>query len=214
MDLIRPFLHPFVLLVLFIIASIFVSSILVIATLPPHNTTYGLDANTTTIARPPLPPKPVLTLEKPMLGFKISYPSDWNITDNDFVISFKAPQNAALVMLSISNLTPSSSSSKANPTLEQYSSNEINNIKSVESKRVGNFFKLLESTPYLLSGEPGHEIVFLNGTNADTNHNYKTSIIWTIVDSKVYQIRYSAKVSEYSNYIPIVIDIIDSFELL
>jgi hypothetical protein len=155
--------------------------------------------------------KPFLTLEKPMLGFKISYPSDWNITDNDFVISFRAPQNAALVTFSITNLT---SISKTNLTLEQYSSNEINTIKSVESKRVGNFFKVLESTQYLLSGEPGHEIVFLNGTNEDTTHNYKTLIIWTIVDGKVYQIGYSAEVSKYSNYTPIVIYMIDSFELL
>jgi hypothetical protein len=34
-----------------------------------------------------LEPKHFLTVEKSMLGFKISYPSDWNITDNDFVIS-------------------------------------------------------------------------------------------------------------------------------
>jgi hypothetical protein len=27
-----------------------------------------------------------------MLGFKISYPPDWNLTDNDFVISFRTPQ--------------------------------------------------------------------------------------------------------------------------
>jgi hypothetical protein len=146
-----------------------------------------------------------------MLGFKISYPYNWNITDNDFVISFSSPQNAANVTFSITNFT---SISKANLTLEQYSSNEINNIKSVESKKAGKFFKLLESKPHLLSGQPGHDIVFLNGTNADMTHNYKTLIVWTMVDSKVYQIRYSAKVSEYSNYIPIVIDIIDSFELL
>jgi hypothetical protein len=178
------FLHISVLflLLLFIIASTFVSSILVVITSRSSNT-YGLDANTTTTGA-----KPFLTLEKPMLGFKMSYPSDWNITDNDFVIYFRAPQNAALVIFSITNL--SSSSSKTNPTLEQYSSNEINTIiKSIESKKVGNFFKLLESTPYLLSGEPEHEIVFLNGTNnADPTHTYKTSIIWTIVGSKVYQI--------------------------
>src|SRR5919198_1660826 len=197
------FLHPSVLFLflLSMIASIFVSAILVSAT-SSSNTTYALDANTNTtrIASTTTAAKPFLTLEKPMLGFKISYPTDWNITDNDFVISFRAPQNAALVILSITNLP--SSTPKTNLTLEQYSSNEINTIKSVESKGVGKFFKLLESTPYLLSGEPGYKIVFLNGTNADMTHNYKTLIVWTIVDSKVYQIRYSAKVSEYSSYTP------------
>jgi hypothetical protein len=153
--------------------------------------------------------RPFLTVEKPMLGFKISYPSDWNITDNDFVISFKAPSNAAFLTFSITNL---SSISNANLTLEQYSSNEINNIKSVESKKAGNLFKLLESKPHLLSGQPGHDIVFLNGTNADTT--YKTLLVWSIVDGKIYQITYSAKVSEYSNYIGTVFYMIDSFRLL
>ena len=149
-----------------------------------------------------------LTVEKPMLGFKISYPYNWNITDNDFLITFNAPQNAAIVTFSISNLT---SYSKANSTLEQYSSNEINNIKSVESKKAGNF-KLLDSKPHLLSGQPGHDIVFLNGTNADTT--YKTLLVWSIVDGKIYQIRYGAKACEYSNYIETVVYMIDSFRLL
>lgn len=156
--------------------------------------------------------KRFLTVEKPTLGFKISYPSDWNITDKDFIISFKAPNNTALVTLSITNL---SSYPKANLTLEQYSLNQINTIKSVETKRVGNFFKIIESKPYLLSGQPGYEILFLNRTSAGTTHDYtKTLLAWSIVDDKIYQIRYSAKESEYSNYIQTVFYMIDSFRLL
>jgi hypothetical protein len=166
----------------------------------------GISASTT------LGPKHFLTVEKPMLGFKISYPYNWNITDNDFVISFSEPRNAALVTFSITNLT---SISKTNLTLQQYSSNEISTIKSVESKRVGNFFELIESKPYLLSGEPGHEILFLNGTNADAARNYtKTLLVWSIVDGKIYQIRYTAQASEYSNYTQTVFYMIDSFRLL
>jgi hypothetical protein len=77
-------------------------------------------------------------VEKPMLGFKISYPSDWNITDKDFIISFKAPNNAALVTLSITNL---SSYSKANLSLEQYSLDEIillNQLKTRELETSSN----------------------------------------------------------------------------
>ena len=152
--------------------------------------------------------KHFLTVEKPTLGFKISYPYNWNIIDNDFLITFKAPQNTATVTFSISNLT-----SKANLTLEQYSSNEINNIKSVESKKAGNVIKFLESKPHLLSGQPGYGIVFLNGTNTYVPP-YKTPLVWSLVDGTVYQIRYSAKVSAYSNYIQIVFYMIDSFRLL
>lgn len=126
--------------------------------------------NSTAIISTTSEAKPFLTLEKPVLGFRISYPYDWNITDNDFIISFRSPSNTAVVTFSITNLT---SISRTNLTLEQYSSYEINKIKSVESNRIGNSFKLIESKPHLLSGQPGHEIVFLNGTSSDTMHNYE-----------------------------------------
>ena len=41
--------------------------------------------------------KPFLTVEKPTLGFKISYPSDWNITDNDFL--YLSRRQAILLLL-------------------------------------------------------------------------------------------------------------------
>ena len=146
---------------------------------------------------------------KPILGFKISYPFDWNITDKDFVISLKAPSNTAFVTFTIGNLT---SYSKSNLTLEQYTSNEINAMKSAQSKKVGNTFELVESKPYLLSGQQGHEIAFLNGTKV---YNYtKTLLVWSIVDGKIYQIGYTAPASEYSSYIQTVFYMIDSFRLL
>ena len=145
---------------------------------------------------------PLLTVKIPTLGFKISYPSDWNVTFNDTIIHFQA-QHSVLVTLTVSNTSL---------TLEQYTSHQINMVKSVEA---GTFFKLLESTPYLLSGNPGHKIVFLNGTNADARHNYyKTSIVWTIVGDKIYQIRYSAELAKYPTYASTILDMIDSFEIL
>lgn len=126
---------------------ILLSSLLLLALINNNNRISKIAATTT------LDPKHFLTVEKPVLGFKISYPSDWNITDSDFVISFMVPQHAAPVTFSITNLTYVP---KANLTLEQLSSNEINATKSVVSKKAGNFFKLIESKQYLLSGQPGY----------------------------------------------------------
>ena len=189
--------------------TVFLSSSLFLALVDDDDNYNNGISKATASATATLESKHFLTVEKPMLGFKISYPYNWNITDNDFVISFSSSQNAALVTFSITNLT---SYSKANLTLRQYSLNEISNIKSVESKKDGNFFKLLESKPHLLSGQPGHDIVFLNGTNLDTT--YKTLLVWSMVNGKIYQIKYSAKVSEYSNNIETVFYMIDSFRLL
>jgi hypothetical protein len=148
---------------------------------------------------------PFLTVKIPMLGFKISYPSDWNVAFNDTIIHFLAPHNATRVALTVSNTSV---------TLEQYTSHQINMIKSVKTKNAGTFFKLLESTPYLLSGNPGYKIVFLNETNADTRHNYKTTVVWTIVNDKIYQIRYSVELAKYPDYTSTILDMINSFEIL
>ena len=144
---------------------------------------------------------PFLTVKIPTLGFKISYPSDWNIAFNDTVIHFRAPHNAALVTLTVSNTSL---------TLEQYTLYQIDILKSVDAGT----FKLLMSAPYLLSGNLGHKVIFLNGTNADARHNYKTSIVWTIVGDKIYQIRYSAELTKYPTYASTILDMIDSFEIL
>jgi hypothetical protein len=193
----------------YLLFTIIILSSLFLALVDNNNNNNNNNRISKAIASSTLESKHFLTVEKPMLGFKISYPYNWNITDNDILISFSSPQNAANVTFSITNLA---SYSKANITLEQYSSNEIDNIKSVESKKAGNLFKILESKPHLLSGQPGHDVVFLNGTNADTT--YKALLVWSIVDGKIYQIRYSARVSEYPNYIETVLYMIDSFRLL
>jgi hypothetical protein len=193
----------------YLLFTIIILSSLFLALVDNNNNNNNNNRISKAIASSTLESKHFLTVEKPMLGFKISYPYNWNITDNDFLISFSSPQNAANVTFSITNLT---SYSKANITLEQYSSNEINNIKSVESNKAGNLFKILESKPHLLSGQPGHDVVFLNGTNADTT--YKALLVWSIVDGKIYQIRYTAQASEYSKYIQTVFYMIDSFRLL
>jgi hypothetical protein len=193
----------------YLLFTIIILSSLFLALVDNNNNNNNNNRISKAIASSTLESKHFLTVEKPMLGFKISYPYNWNISDNDFLISISSPQNAANVTFSITNLT---SYSKANTTLEQYSSNEINNIISVESKKAGNLFKILESKPHLLSGQPGHDVVFLNGTNADTA--YKALLVWSIVDGKIYLIKYSAKVSEYSNYIETVLYMIDSFRLL
>jgi PsbP len=157
-----------------------------------------------------------LTMEKrppqPEQGFSILYPSDWNITDNNFVTYFRSPQNEAVVSLSATSL-----SSNDNITLDQYSSNEINAIKSMESSKIGNCFKMLESTPYLLSGNPGHKISFLNATTTkiDGHQNcYRTIMVWTVANGKIYRILCSAVESKYFIYAPTFVYMMNSFELL
>jgi hypothetical protein len=148
---------------------------------------------------------PFRTVKIPILRFKISYPSDWGVTVNGTIIYFRSPNNAARVILTVNDTSLN---------LEQYTSHQINMIKTDKTKNAGVIFKFLESSSYLLSGNPGHKIVFMNGTKTDTEHDYKDGIVWTIVDGKIYQIRYTVEFSKYSNYASMILEMINSFEIL
>jgi hypothetical protein len=155
------------------------------------------------------------TMEK-LQRFRISYPSNWNITyDNDSISIIRAPNGTAMLIISVTDLA-----TKSNFTLKQYSDRKINEIESLVRAKKGNV-KLLESIHYLLSGNPGYKIVFLNRTQSINDSApdaargyYKTSIAWAVSGDKVYTISCSTDESRYPMYVMVCIDIMNSFELL
>lgn len=73
-------------------------------------------------------------------------------------------------------------------------------------------FKLIESSESTLAGNRAHKIVF-NAT--DNNGNERTSMqIWTLIDSKAYIITYKAEPKNYTKYLPTIIKMIDSFQIV
>jgi hypothetical protein len=132
----------------------------------------------TSATTPPVLDTGIFTMEK-LQRFRVSYPSDWNITsDNDSISIIKAPNDKAMLTISVTNL-----SSKTNITLNQYSEKEINGTDSLARDKKINI-RILESIPYLLSGNAGHKIVYLDGTrsiesstpNAVQDNYYKTVV--------------------------------------
>ena len=170
----------------------------------------------TSATTPPILDTGIFTMEK-LQRFRVSYPSDWNITsDNDSISIIKAPNDKAMLTISVTNL-----SSKTNITLNQYSEKEIKDIDSLaKDKRIN--IRILESIPYLLSGNAGHKIVYLDGTqsiesstaNAVHDNYYKTVVAWTIAGDRIYKILCSTDESRYPMYTNVFTDIMNSFELL
>jgi hypothetical protein len=121
-----------------------------------------------------------------------------------------------MLTISVTNL-----SSKAYITLNQYSEKEIKDIDSLARDKMINI-RILESIPYLLSGNAGHKIVYLDGTrsiesstpNAVHDNYYKTVVAWTIAGGRIYKILCSTDASRYPIYANVFTDIMNSFELL
>lgn len=170
----------------------------------------------TSAMTPPILDTGILTMEK-MQRFRVSYPSGWNLTlDNDSTSIIKAPNDKAILTISVTNL-----SSKTNITSNQYSEKEINDTDLLARDKKINI-RILESIPYLLSGDAGHKIVYLNGTrsiesstpNDVRGYHYKTVVAWTITGDKIYKISCTTEKSRYTMYADVFTDILNSFELL
>ena len=149
--------------------------------------------------------------------YRVSYPSDWNVTYDNYSTSIiRSPDDQAILIISVTNL-----SSKTNYTSNLYFGQEINDINS--STRDKKFdIKILESIPYLLSGNTGYKIIYLNETQSGGGNSApdildsrsKTVVAWTVENDRIYRISCTANESKYPTYANIFTDIMNSFELL
>ena len=73
-------------------------------------------------------------------------------------------------------------------------------------------FKVIESNTNssILAGKPAYKLVY---SDEDDEIYYKTLDIGTIIGDKVYSIRYIAKEEQYSEYLPTIQKMINSFKI-
>jgi eukaryotic-like serine/threonine-protein kinase len=159
------------------------------------------------------------TYENPTSGIHIQYPSNWTIyvgdgfSDDDDdatvdIVSFFGPvrrdTKAYAQSLSISIDNPPSD---LNPNLSEYFSRLTNDYKA----RLEDF-KVIESNTNssILAGKPAYKLVY---SDEEDEIHYKTLDIGTIIGDKVYSIRYIAKEEQYSEYLPTIQKMINSFKI-
>jgi PsbP-like protein len=150
-----------------------------------------------------------LVYESPVYGIRTQYPGGWDIiiqnTSNSlFSLRFNTPlendtdsfrENVRLVIGSVSNNTALSNFTSATLTsyLELYPDLEL-----IE----------LSSTNLTSSAIPAYKLV---GSRTQEGTNFMQ--ILTIKEGKVYSIIYSSEKSRYSTYLPIIEEMINSFEV-
>lgn len=143
----------------------------------------------------------LLAYDNPNLGFTLEYPSDWIKEES---LSFISPR------LSVSDEAPESISVTTEPnlsnlTLEEYSDSSITMLESQFPN-----FTLIESSNSTLSGYPASQIVY---TYTIEDVDLKNFQIWTVADDMVYVLTYGGTTKEFDNSLPVIQDMIDSFEI-
>ena len=152
----------------------------------------------------------LLTYENSTYGIKIQHPSSWDKeedgtrqdTETD-VATFYPPaiNSSASLDISIDDI----SDEKGIP-LTQYTIYGISDLKQSLKD-----FKLIVSTPdNVLAGLPAYKSIF---TYADENTTFKEMEIGAIKCDKVYILTYEAGVNEYDKYLPIIQELINSFQI-
>ena len=157
------------------------------------------------------------TYENPAYGIQIQYPSTWIIYAGDMfsgddaidIVSFLGPvksdtkAHAPSLYISIISLPPPD----LNLNLNEYLTKITNDYKAKLKE-----FKVIESnTSSILAGKPAYKLIF---TDEEDEIYYKTMDIGTIIGDKVYSLSYVAQREQYSDYLPKVQKMINSFEFI
>ena len=171
--------------------------------------TNGNDATTTKSTVQSLSNGSVLVYESPAYGIRTQYPDGWeiiiqNASDSLLSLRFNAPpendtdsfrENVRLVINTVSNNTDLSNFTSATLTsyLELYPDLEL-----IE----------LSSTNLTNNAVPAYKLVA-----STTQEGLDFMQIFAIKEDKVYTILYSAERTRYSTFLPIIEEVIDSFEV-
>ena len=152
-----------------------------------------------------------LTYENPTHGIRIKYPADWKKVEeglpSSMVVAFVLPRESdsdkylQRLVIAINKL-------RVNMSVDEYSEAYIN-----ESGELYTDFKILESSASTLAGNPAHKIVF-TWKEQDSDVVKKYMRLLSIKDKKAYIVAFDAEAGKYSDYLPTVEGMIDSFEIM
>ena len=160
-----------------------------------------------------------LNFSNPIFGIKIQYPDSWsprvypyNNEGNNTIVGFYSPSKTASQLGNISGVT-----GQFVPYLDifVFDSKNMSLEKIIDSrmKRIQNTTDVvIESKPFTLMGNhEAHKLVYSTITGGD--EFFKKMQIYTIYNYKVYLITFTAQETLFSNYIPLIENMIDTFEV-
>jgi eukaryotic-like serine/threonine-protein kinase len=154
-----------------------------------------------------------------IFGIKILYPDSWavrsypyNNAGNNTVVGFYSPSKTASELGNISGV-----SGHFVPYLDifVFDSKNMSLEKIIDGRitRLHNTSEfVVESNPFTLNGNhSAHILVYSTITGGD--EFFKKMQVYTVFGNKVYLITFTAQEALFSNYLPTVLKMIDSFEI-
>jgi serine/threonine-protein kinase len=160
-----------------------------------------------------------LNFSNPIFGIKIQYPDSWsprvypyNNQGNNTIVGFYSPSKTASQLGNISGV-----SGQFVPYLDIFvfdSKNmSLDKIMEGRMKRIQNTTDVvIESKPFTLGGNhEARKLVYSTITGGD--EFFKKMQIYTIYNNKVYLITFTAQETLFSNYIPLIEKMINTFEI-
>jgi hypothetical protein len=175
-----------------------------------------------------------LIYENPTHEIKIQYPDDWKKVEpqgfegnsDKHVVEFKVLSESDLqkedviaLHIYIHNLPSSNILEQFTRFFDRSPSQKtslegfvLSHFTSILTKNLPNFdfIKSESDTTATLAGNPAHKIVYKYN---EGQNGIKVMETLTVKDDKGYIIMYTAKASKYSNYLPIIQKMMDSFKI-
>jgi hypothetical protein len=159
------------------------------------------------------------TYQNSIFGIKILYPDSWSVrsypynnADNNTVVGFYSPSKTASQLGNISGV-----SGHFVPYLDIFVFDSKNmSLEKIINGRINRFQNtsdfVLESKPFTLNGNhSAYKLVYSTITGGD--EFFKKMQVYTIFGKKVFLITFTAQKALFSNYLPTVLKMIDSFEI-
>jgi hypothetical protein len=150
-----------------------------------------------------------LTYQNSTYGISVQHPSNWikeenhNSTSPGHIVKFSSPQGTPPATVNIigGNRLP------LNMSLEEFSAASINNLRQSFPR-----FNLLESNSTTLGGFPAHRVVYT--AEVAPGFGVKFIQVWTIKDARDFIITDGSLPSDFSNYLPTIQHMINSFAFI
>lgn len=183
------------------------TKLLTLTTMPPY-----LDILSNNNSNNSATIKPIFsTYENPTYGVKIQYPSNWQKMDfdrhygnNSFPIAGFIPPSENDSGLLENLMIVVKKLHSQNTSLKQFVDSLVSSYKSSLHE-----FKLLGLNP--LTTPALNSAYKIEYTHSSDMLMLKTMEVWTINEGMAYMISYNADSSDFSNYLPVIQKMIDSF---
>jgi hypothetical protein len=151
-----------------------------------------------------------LTYQNPSYGIRIQYPFNWYTEENpsfsddgDTVVSFSSSYEEYSYYSSILAIEVEDAQDEP---LEEILNEAVDSAKSYTA------IQLIESKlNAMLAGHSSYKLVY---TVTKDGTSYQSLEVGTIINHKIYRIAYHTETAKYSDYLPVIQKMIDSFEIV